>query len=73
MAMTLSWKCCFYKEKKENTEAVWTETADDTTCLLSTTRYWDAQHRLTVLSLGNIQVQQRPTWLVGAEESQASY
>ena len=47
--------------------------ADDTTCLPSTARYWDVQHRLTVLNLSNgSQVQQRPHVVVGADESQAN-
>ena len=47
--------------------------ADETTCLPSTARYWDIQHRLTVLNLSNeSQVQQRPHMVVRAEESQAN-
>ena len=47
--------------------------AEDTTCLSSTARYWDVQHRLTVLNLSNeSQVQQRSHVVVGAVESQAN-
>ena len=50
---------------------VWTGAADDTFCLLSTTRYWNIQQHLTVLNLSKAsQVQQHLHVVVGVEEIQ---